>query len=485
MSSGTETKKLKNKNLSAIVYAVFGVITLAIFLPLFVWSFFGRESTDVEILEAEVLLAENVRREYLVGETFSTEGISLNVGTRENPQIVQVSECEVDADLSAAGNRKVTLTYAPNQYTNYVGSYNIKVYFVRNLYAAMQPETVTVNADGTFSTDEGFELCAELDSVPGPSSGFERVSGAGKESVIRLTPSLYSTKAVESVSVEGYYAASVFCGNLTYSFNFFHSATRTFLVQSEKNVVIYENMDTSSSASLKLIVTQTSESYQSDCTGESAGYYVYTAEDGAESIYDFRYELTEAEELFKSPVSAGGIANENKENERYSVRCCGDSFTVRTDLWESAVVNGVVYTDGEYKLVVDSEARILELTNCGEAGKETLTLYISDYTFDMSTGSGISKGFYIYTDENGAKQKFRFFMQTWTWTYVPLSARYADAYAEGYIGDYMHNSEKPEVSNYTGPMFADVHVYTRENGWQNIQFTIDMASLLKAAYNMK
>ncbi len=485
MSAGTETKKLKHKNISAIVYAVFGLVTLAIFLPMFVWSFFGRESEDVEILDAEVVLSENARREYLVGQTLSTDGLSLNIGTREKPELIDVSDCQVDADLTAAGNKKVTLTYALNRYTNYVGSYNIKVYFVRNLYAAVQPETVVVNADGSFSTDEGFELYAELDSAPGASSEFAGTTAEGKENVIRLDSSLYTTKAVESVSVEGYYAASVFCGNLAYSFNFFNSASRTFLVRSEKSVVVYENENKSSSASLRLIVTQTSPEYQSDCAGESAGYYVYTSADGRESVYDFRYELTETEEIFKSPVSATGISDEKKENEKYRVRCGGDSFTVQGNLWESAVVNGVVYTDGDYKLVIDSEARILDLTNCAEAGTETLKLYISDYTFDMSTGSGISKGFYIYTDKNGAKQKFRFFMQTWTWTYVPLSSQYGDAYAEAYLGDYMLNAEKPEVSNYTGPMFADVHVYTRENGWENVRFTVDMASLLKAAYNMK
>lgn len=467
------------KPVSSAPYLVYLAITLAGAIGLSVWSAMGKSSDEMEVLDATVVASEEVQREYLVDQALNTKGLSLNIGTQEEPEIIPVEDCIVTADFTSAGNKKVTLTYQENNYTSYVGTYTVRVYFVQSLEVLNKPEKVTVAEDGSFTTDENFRILAKLDGEPKTS-----VFTLGEEeNTVVLSASDYRTSAVEEEldgDVTGhYYAASVSAGRLSYHFNFYNDADRTFLVASKKSVVAYDSVG---DEKLTLVVTSAPDTYQHTCTGSSKGYYVHTKGE-AQTVTDFAFSLTEREEQFQSSVS------ETRTESGYTATFGATTFTADPVLWQSAVVNGNIYTTaGGYKLVADSNDRVLTKTT--EDGKYTLSLYVSYYTFESSSGSGVSKGYYIFTDEKGKEYKFAFYMQAWTWDYVPLSVvNRQDDYTSISLQDYMLNK-------YSGPVQIEVkqkgEAYRDPDTFEIIStpaytavYVIEMSEFLKAAYNMK
>jgi hypothetical protein len=391
----------------------------------------------------------------------------------------------VSADFSGAGNKRVSVTYQVNANLSYVGYLDVKVYFVRGLKVVEQPTSITVNADGSFVADDGFEIHAELSGMPSDTATFVPVTN--EQNVVKLTSDLYTTSTVASVNIDGYYMASIYCGNVSYGFNFYNVANKTFLVESEKNVVFFENSDQNSNSKLQLIVTNQSETYSHDSKGSTDGYYVYTDGAGESKISDFKYTLSETAEQFNSTTGVNSLSSETKDGfGNYAVTYNGENFSVASNLRQSAVVNGIIYNeinkdgnkDGQFNLVIDSDARRLSLTNLTDGATETLTLYVTNYSFDMSSGSGVSEGFYVFTDANDEKYKAKFFMQTWSWDYVPLSSTKGEASSNSKVGDWLG-------AKYQGPLYVDFSVYSRTSGWTKSSFTVDMASLLKTAYAMK
>jgi hypothetical protein len=478
----TEAVKIKRK--VSVPHIFLALLTLAGGVFLSVWSMQEEASAgEVVDVQTNVVQSEDCRTEYLVGQTFDPSGFFLNIGTAEEPQLVNGADCQISADLSTAGRREVTFTYEASRYLNYIGTVDVSAYFVRSLTVERAPQEIVVGEDGTFSADEGFTIVAQLSGEVQTD-----VFTKGKEEkTIILSEAEYTTKAVASVTTDGYYAASLYCGNLTYAFNFYNDADRTFLVDSEKSIVKYQN-ESGGTEGLTLVVTSSPDSYQHTCTGISEGSYIYTSSDGKKDVYDFAYELTEREEIFRSD----GAEAEERGDEGYSATFKGNRFVVSDNLWQSAVVGGSIYTDGEYKLVVDSDDRIidraveLKKSDGSVLGEGRLTLYVSYHTFDTSTGSGVSEGYYIFTDNEGKKYKFNFYMQTWTWDYVPLSA--AGHQVTSYEGmsfvDYMEQK-------YAGPMHIFVSYggeWIRGEGWKDaysVDLVLTMDEVLKPVYNMK
>lgn len=473
------------RHLDKIIYSVCGVVTLVGSISLLSWTIQGEAGVNVKVIEKNVVLDEGAQVEYLVGQEFINEGVYLNIGSEDNPKLIPASECEIEKDFSSSGKRAVTLSYAAGGSVNYQGILDVEVYFVRGLTVNQRPTIVMVDEENkTFSTDDSFDISAELATKP-KTSAFEVEEREDSKVMVKLTPDMYSTSIVESTSIDNYYNANLYCGDLTYNFSFYNDASKTFFVVSEKDVVIFENSDENDSSKLTLVVTDRDTSYQIDCIGQTQGYYVYE-NNGQKQVIDFDYELKEKEEVFKS----NEVEESKDENGVYEVTIGNTKFTSLANLWQSAVVNGLIYTDGGYKLVVGSDSRILNLNYLGEVGEQEiapkLNLYVSNYTFDTSTGNGLSQGFYIYTDKNGVSQKVRFKLQTYVWTHVPLSATVTNLYDVSYIGDWLQDSDFNDstMDNYIGDLYADVRVFERGVGWSKESFTADFNSWRLVAYNM-
>lgn len=455
---------------SYIIYGSFALATAILFIALIIWSALGVKDGEVIIYEAQVVCEDNVQTEYLVGQPFNPDGISINVGSENKPELIKASECTVEADFKSGGNKRVAITYSPNDYTSYVGYLDTTVYFVRGIKVITPPTSVTVNEDGTFTCDENFNIVAYLNATPADTETFV----AEEDGAIRLTPAMYTSRAVESKQISSYYTASVYCGNLTYNFDFFNGAGKTFMVASERNVIEFDNTDENSAAALTLIVTEAPDTYQHEGVGQTKGYYMYTTETGAQYVYPFSYKMTETNEIFSSENF-----RENREGDRYTVSYSGKTFTAPATVWQSGVVNGEIVQDGHFLFVVETQQRTLEFTRLTQTpigvGEQipTLKLYVTYYEFNMSTGSGVSTGYYVYTHKDGTKYRLCFYMQTWVWDYVPLSINHQDG---------RYPDCRVEVDYLTTQYVGDINTIIKIGSASEL-FMAEFGDIRYAAYN--
>ncbi|MBE7086976.1 MAG: hypothetical protein E7369_01590, partial [Clostridiales bacterium] len=370
----SKIKTLWKDKRSLCMYVLFGIVSLITFTSMFIWVLVGGDTSGIIISDAILVKGEGVRQEYLMDETFDATGISLNIGSSDAPNIIDVSNCQMSYDFTSAGKKRVSVTYQETASQHYVAYLDVTVLFVRRLTVITPPTSITVNPDGTFTTDEDFTIHAELSSLPTDTETFVPVQG--KQNTVVLKPNTYKAIASENIALDGYYSAQIICGSVRHSFNFYNKANKTFLVDSEKSVVPFANDDQNSNSTLTLVVTNAPDTYQYDCVGESNGYYVYTDSQGESKVTPFNYQLKETAEVFKSPTSTNLLLSEYKSGDDYKVTFSGETFTANPNLWQSAVVNGYIYSDGEYKLVIESDARVLSLTPTEAGATETLTLYI-------------------------------------------------------------------------------------------------------------
>lgn len=448
-----------------LIYGIFGICSLLLLLPLLIWAALDVTGSEIPEFRVSVVYGEEANAEYLLGGSFDPAGYSINIGSDRSPHLVSADECELTYDFSSAGNKQVRISYKEGDRRIYYGLADVSVYFVRGITVEKQPEDITVNEDGTFGCDENFRIVAELDRMPEDLTRFAPAVGGG----VYLTPDMYRTSAAESKQTAGFYTGSVYCGNLTYSFNFYQDAGRTIFVKAERNVIPFEGKN----GALTLVVTDASDGYQfngsseRDGTGSTEGWYIYTKGE-EKTVIPFAYTLMETEEIFHSRLEAQKdpalpSISESREGDDYIVTCGGDTFTVSADKWQSGVVNGQIVKDGDFLFVVENEQRTLEFTRvtADPQGTATLKVYVTYYEFNMSTGSGISAGFYVYTDVTGIKYRLPFYMQTWVWDYVPLSINHQDGkYANCKVNvDYL-------LAQYVGDIQTQIGIDGRAETFQ-------------------
>lgn len=111
---------------------------------------------------------------------------------------------------------------------------------------------------------------------------------------------------------------------------------QTITVDSKDRILVLENKNTGSTATLVLYVTL---QQRTDGNGEAGGYYVYTAEDGTQSVYKFKYGLENWASTFSSAAeNAEGAISENFINPDYEVTVEGQTFHAGSDAWHLAVL---------------------------------------------------------------------------------------------------------------------------------------------------
>ena len=499
---------LKNHT-SAVIYALFGVMTAALAAALLTWTLMGSVEREIRTFGATLVSETPLRTEYLVGQSFEGAGAYLNIGTAEEPENIPFEDCTVTADFTSAGTKAVLVSYMYDEYTNYEAVVYVDVLFVRSLQIETYPRHVEVTEEGA-SFSEDFEAYAELDRAPqtdvfGPA---EETRGGYR---VRVNEDMYTVSCKGSPSVAGYYDLSVYCGETSCSFSVFNLKDRSLIVGSSSDVVPFES-DAANAGSLTLVVTERGDGYQTDCTGKTSGYYVYTAADGTESVLPFAYELSDTEELLQSPSVEERLVRGGDGDEYYEAVYGGRTFTASASLFRTAVVGGMIVEDHGYKLVIDSDKRILRFTYdpadptdpadpaydpassaqtpASGGTAPTLTLYVTDYDMNplLGTGNGWSRGVYIYTGADGKSYKIPFYMQAWVWTYVPLSSNYGDVYSEVVLNDFVYNHEAPVDlrynSYYLGTMYANITYFDRGNGFVNERFSAPQELWLSAAMGM-
>ncbi len=509
------------KHLQYFVYGLSGIATVILAACLLTWMMKGKVEQVVQMKNATLVCENELATEYLVRQSFNPDGAELDIGSKRIP----IEECQINADFSSAGDKTVRIIYQASEYLSYVAEFDCRVYFVRSLDIESYPNSIAVDGDSAVA-DEHFKMHAILAEKP-ETDVFGDVKAVDGGYRIELDENTYTYTLTEDLSTRGFYGISYYCGNVSASFSFYNAAGKSYIVESTKDIVKFqksapealddgqdgENVtDTpteESAEGLTLIVTQKTPSYQTHGVGKSSGYYVYN--DGeTETEYAFSYELKDKEEAFGSSYVAEAF-----DGEKYSATVDGNTFVANRAEWQSAVVNGNIVDDNGFKVVIGSDDRILHFTYRApeleepteptdptdtpdtdepteptaddsteptepETALPSLTLYICSYDMNplLGTGNGYSYGVYIYTDRSGVSHKMSFYMQAWTWTYVPLSSTHSsDITADASVSDIVVNEALPDddpnkYNSYTrGTLFAHVSFFERGEGVITDTFT--------------
>lgn len=486
-----------------LIYAAFGFVTLVLAAILLTWTLLGEIERELTEYDAVTVAEEGVRTEYLVGQQFDPKGISVNIGTEEEPEMVGAEECQIFADFSSAGEKQVEFVYMPDDYTSYVAHFKVNVIFVRNIEITTYPQYISVENGQAKVSRGSLEGKAVLATQPA-TDAFGSVTRTEKGYEAALLPDMYNISCNAGGGLENYYTASVYCGNVSVSFNIYNAADTSYYVSSENDIVQYANASQSSLNTLSLIITDRSANYSQGLAGSTKGSYVYTRTDGenvTHTVVPFIYELTDTQELFNSSSVTQSITESALEDSYVVSFDGGDAFSVEADVFQSAVVGGMIYEQSGFKIVVDSPARILELTYTPEDASDpadpaynpeaqaeegtaqqenlpSLTLFVTDYDMNplLGTGNGWSRGVYIYTSPDGTSYKLPFYMQAWTWTYVPLSGNMSDVYDDVTLSDFVYNWEAPVENRYNsyyrGTLYVTVSDYIRGTGFETYRFSV-------------
>lgn len=463
------------KNLrDVIIFGTAAVVSIVLVAVLLSWTVKGDREREVQVRTA-TLVAEDLQTEYLVRQEFSADGASLDIGG----EFIPIEDCGINADFSSAGEKTVEIVYRKNDFVSYVARVDVSVLFVRSIAVESYPAVASVE-DGKFSADEGLGVYATLAQLP-KSDRFGTAEATEYGYKIKLDDGLYSTTCVRDTALDGFYTVSFFCGDVSTGFSFYNAAGKSYVVSSPKDIVLFD-ADSDDGSALTLIVTDRDDRYQYDCNGSTAGCYVHRAADGTETEHAFAYSLTDMKKADGSTVTeerfdSDGVAEANG-GDVYTARIGDAGYTATAALFQSAVVNGSIVEDGGYKLVVGSDKRILpfeyvpkEPTDAARgADVPTLTLYVTEYDMNptLGTGNGYSRGVYIFTDTAGRSYKIKFYMQSWVWTFVPLSSSHGDAYSEAKISDIVKTMDESGNWHYNtfrrGALYTDVSRHDRELG---------------------
>lgn len=416
----------KKENIPYIVYftVLFGIfliaaiVIIAVYVPRAIES--GREKVvtvyDTTLLSAFSDDEPDVPTEYIQKQRFDTRGLAISVKGKKimlnsadiyQKYVLDVAEAKgiedpdsdefkaildgkayknalneldnvsVNADLSAAGEKQIEVVYKVSDYVTYRAAVPATVYFVRAVEVTSYPDVVSITDDGA-ELDSSFEIYATLGQKP-LTDVFGEVEKDGEKGWrIKLNDTMYTQSVIEDTRLKQFYTLSFYCGNLSTEFSFYNAAGRSFIVNSTRDIVAYENSDLSGDEQLTLIVSERDKSYQQGEQGGSKGNYVYKNGAGVETVLPFAFELTATEEILKSQN-----IEEAHAEQAYYATVDDVEFVADEVLWQSAVVNGAIVDDHGYKVVIGSERRILRF----EYGKEQFPIELLPQSFTVNASA--------------------------------------------------------------------------------------------------
>ena len=258
-----------------ITYISLGAVTLGAFVPLTVWAASGNSINDVEIIDAKLVLQDNVRLEYLEKEELDLTGITMVYG---NNKVAQQEELTINYDFSKAGTRVVEFVKEAGN-KHYRALLPVTVYHIRHL--DIRDATVMKNEDGTWDNSR-LTVWAELNE---PAKSFDRPEGFEEyQTVVSLRPEQY-TFSVSPTSKPGRMAASIYAGYAEGKFVFYDPET----FDNERKLTLINQ--TANGDKLTLFVEDNSADYAFDYETDITvtGVYVYETEQGVKYNYSFFY----------------------------------------------------------------------------------------------------------------------------------------------------------------------------------------------------
>ncbi len=259
-----------------IAYIAIGAVGVAAFAPLTVWASMGAKNyTEAEVIEAKLVLDENVRLEYLETEKLDTTGITFMY----EDKTASMEELKITYNFDITGTRVVEFAKESGNRI-YKALMPVHVYHVRHL--DVRDCSIARKEDGTWDTSK-LTVWAELNE---PTNAFVRPEGLGdREKIIEMTEGQYSINVVQT-AVEGVYQGNVIAGNATASFAYYDESTFN-----ADRVLSFHN-DSNNGEKLTLFCETSSNNFNDITYDEEVnvtGKYLYENILGKKRLFDFSY----------------------------------------------------------------------------------------------------------------------------------------------------------------------------------------------------
>lgn len=299
--------------------------TIVITASLLIWAGENDKNSELNIINTNVVLEDNARKEYLVGETIDKTGVSLNV---ENNLITDFT---INCDTSSAGVKKVEVSYLKDG-NNYIGYYPITVLTIRHYDIRSYPTSFTTNEDGT-TTPVGLVIWAELNAAP---KEFPTVNNY--ETAIEIPSSLIETKVSLNEENDSEYAVELTIGSTKLNYYCVELLNSTIILDSSDRILTFANKSNTEDK-LTLYVTQI-ESNGNDKENGAVGFYLFEDAAGNKELLDFRFYLDGYSSHFNSLSCNQGLKDEyDSSDEGYNVTYKGINFHAEKLPWHKAILN--------------------------------------------------------------------------------------------------------------------------------------------------
>lgn len=328
-----------NKTQFSIKYFVYALIILAtvILLPFMIsWASTDSEGQEIEIVKCQTIIADGVRREYIVGESITAEGLSLKIGG------ATYNDCTVEADMSSAGIKRATVTHVVG-HKYYQGYFDIKVFAVRHCEISGLD-----NSDNLHIESDGSLVCEneviKLDLNAHPTELI--VEDENLPKVVTLSPEMYTKTATRDENNPERYTLEFTVGSLNISYTCVKIGSRVLTLGSSRRILEFTNRADGGTEKLTLYVTKTT-GLGGDGSDVSEGIYIFTDASGATYSYNFKYYAVGWTSYFASQSVNEGLNFVDwyigDESDPYAqgigVSCNGCTFAVGPKPWHRAVLD--------------------------------------------------------------------------------------------------------------------------------------------------
>lgn len=318
-----------------IVYAALGLATVAAFVPSIVWAASESVNVDETIVEkAELSLSGDVQKDYIEGEPFNPEGVSIVCDGETFP----ASELEeVVYDFGMSGTRVVELFHNAGQ-KKYRALLPVTVHHVRHI--DVRDKTITLKEDGTFDTSKMViwaDLAEPTKAFPKP----DEFSGED-QSVIILNSRQFKVEMKESSEGSGSYNGTLTVGKIVQPMSYYDSS----VYNPARELPMINASGTSDRLTLYVETNSNNfawpdGTFNVECTGT---YTLKKASDGSETKYKFSYVLQGWTSVFRSN-SVDSRVNDSygAESDPEGFTCVveGLTFYALRDAWHVAVLGAV------------------------------------------------------------------------------------------------------------------------------------------------